>query len=39
MQEDNFDLDALDIPEPDYEIETFDEEDSDDNCAGGACKI
>lgn len=40
MQEDIFDsLDHLNLPEPEYEIETFDEEGSDDDCAGGACKI
>ena len=32
------DFDSLDIPEPEYDIETY-EGDEDDGCAGGACKI
>ena len=34
---DEFQLE-LDIPEPDYEIETY-ESDNQDECDGGACKI
>jgi hypothetical protein len=35
---DDFDLDQLDVPEPEYEIEQY-QKDDDDDCAGGACKI
>ena len=31
-------LDSLDIPEPEYEVQTFEGED-DGGCADGACKI
>lgn len=40
LQEKEFsvDLDDLDIPEPEYEIELFDNVE-DSGCEGGACKI
>lgn len=38
LLEDSMDLSDLDIPEPDYEIQTYDT-DEDEGCAGGACKI
>lgn len=35
---DDFDLEKLEIPEPEYEIEQY-QNDEDDDCSGGACKI
>ena len=38
LLDDSFNLSEMDVPEPDYEIQTYDT-DEDEGCAGGACKI
>jgi hypothetical protein len=38
LLEQSMNLDGLDIPEPEYEIQVY-ATDEDESCAGGACKI
>lgn len=38
LLDDSFSLQELDIPEPEYDILTYDS-DEDEGCEGGACKI